>query len=59
MLRRHANQAVRVMLNEIARLQREPIGPDDISAVIAQFLTPTTSARKPMPPKRPSWRNMN
>ena len=34
-----ANQAVRVMLNEIARLQREPIGPDDISAVIAQFLT--------------------
>ncbi len=34
-----ANQAVRVMLNEITRLQREPIGPDDINAVIAQFLT--------------------
>ncbi|MEK6336968.1 MAG: pitrilysin family protein [Acidobacteriota bacterium] len=34
-----ANQAVRVMLDEIARLQREPIGPDDINAVIAQFLT--------------------
>lgn len=34
-----ANQAVRVMLNEVARLQREPIGPDDINAVIAQFLT--------------------
>lgn len=34
-----ANQAVRVMLNEIARLQRDPIGPDDITAVIAQFLT--------------------
>jgi predicted Zn-dependent peptidase len=34
-----ANQAVRVMLNEVARLQREPIGRDDISAVIAQFLT--------------------
>jgi predicted Zn-dependent peptidase len=34
-----ANQAVRVMLNEIARLQREPIGHDDINAVIAQFLT--------------------
>ena len=34
-----ANQAVRVMLNEIARLQREPIGRDDINAVIAQFLT--------------------
>src|SRR5882762_10380285 len=34
-----ANQAVRVMLNEIGRLQREPIGPDDINAVIAQFLT--------------------
>ncbi|HMJ25936.1 MAG TPA: pitrilysin family protein [Pyrinomonadaceae bacterium] len=34
-----ANQAVRVMLNEITRLQREPIGRDDINAVIAQFLT--------------------
>jgi len=34
-----ANQAVRVMLNEIARLQHDPIGPDDINAVIAQFLT--------------------
>ncbi|MDX6575431.1 MAG: zinc protease [Blastocatellia bacterium] len=34
-----ANQAVRVMLSEIARLQREPIGRDDINAVIAQFLT--------------------
>jgi zinc protease len=34
-----ANQAVRVMLNEISRLQREPIRSDDISAVIAQFLT--------------------
>ena len=34
-----ANQAVRVMLNEIARLQRDPIGPDDINAVVAQFLT--------------------
>ena len=34
-----ANQAVRLMLNEIARLQREPIGRDDINAIIAQFLT--------------------
>jgi predicted Zn-dependent peptidase len=34
-----ANQAVRVMLNEIARLQREPINRDDINAVVAQFLT--------------------
>jgi zinc protease len=34
-----ANQAVRVMLNEITRLQREPISRDDINAVIAQFLT--------------------
>src|SRR5437588_4742399 len=34
-----ANQAVRVMLNEILRLQREPINQDDITAVIAQFLT--------------------
>jgi len=34
-----ANQAVRVMLNEIARLQREPISRDDINSVIAEFLT--------------------
>jgi len=34
-----ANQAVRVMLNEITRLQREPISKDDITSVIAQFLT--------------------
>jgi predicted Zn-dependent peptidase len=34
-----ANPAIRVMLSEIARLQREPIGRDDINAVIAQFLT--------------------
>jgi zinc protease len=34
-----ANQAVRVMLNEMARLQREQVGQDDITAVIAQFLT--------------------
>lgn len=34
-----ANQAVRVMLNEIARLQRDPVSKDDISSVIAQFLT--------------------
>jgi predicted Zn-dependent peptidase len=34
-----ANQAIRVMLSEISRLQREPIGRDDINAVIAQFLT--------------------
>lgn len=34
-----ANQAVRVMLSEVNRLQRELIGRDDINAVIAQFLT--------------------
>jgi len=34
-----ANQAVRVMLNEMTRLQREPISKDDITAVVAQFLT--------------------
>ena len=34
-----ANQAVRVMLNEITRLQREPVSNDDITSVIAQFLT--------------------
>jgi zinc protease len=34
-----ANQAVRVMLNEISRLQTQPISRDDINAVTAQFLT--------------------
>lgn len=34
-----ANQAVRVMLDEIARLQREPVSKDDITAIIAQYLT--------------------
>ncbi len=34
-----ANQAVRVMLNEIARLQNEPLDQDDIKASVAQFLT--------------------
>ncbi len=34
-----ANQAVRVMLNEMTRLQRDPVSRDDISSVIAQFLT--------------------
>jgi zinc protease len=34
-----ANQSIRVMLNEIARLQSEPVSNDDIHAVIAQYLT--------------------
>lgn len=34
-----ANQAVRVMLNEISRLQNQPIDQDDIKAAVAQFLT--------------------
>jgi zinc protease len=34
-----ANQAVRVMLDEIARLQRESIDNDDIKSIVAQFLT--------------------
>lgn len=34
-----ANQAVRVMLDEITRLQREPISAEDIEGVVAQFLT--------------------
>jgi zinc protease len=34
-----ANQAVRVMLDEIKRLQTQPINPQDISGVISQFLT--------------------
>jgi zinc protease len=35
----YANDAVRVMLGEITRLQREPITGDDITSIIAQFLT--------------------
>jgi zinc protease len=35
----YANDAVRVMLNEITRLQRQPVSDDDITSVIAQFLT--------------------
>ncbi|HEY2961590.1 MAG TPA: pitrilysin family protein [Pyrinomonadaceae bacterium] len=34
-----ANQSIRVMLNEIARLQNEPVSAEDIHAVIAQYLT--------------------
>src|SRR5712691_5787917 len=34
-----ANQAVRVMLNEITRLQREPIDNEDIKSIVAQYLT--------------------
>ena len=34
-----ANQSIRVMLNEIARLQTEPVSSDDIHSVIAQYLT--------------------
>ena len=34
-----ANQSIRVMLNEIARLQNEPVSASDIHAVIAQYLT--------------------
>jgi len=34
-----ANQSIRLMLNEIARLQHEPVGADDIQSVVAQYLT--------------------
>ncbi|HEU4506659.1 MAG TPA: pitrilysin family protein [Pyrinomonadaceae bacterium] len=34
-----ANQSIRVMLNEIGRLQTEPVSSDDIHAVVAQYLT--------------------
>ncbi len=34
-----ANQAVRVMLDEIRRLQSQPIDDDDINGVISQYLT--------------------
>jgi zinc protease len=34
-----ANQAVRVMLDEVTRLKREPISQTDITATVAEFLT--------------------
>ena len=34
-----ANQSIRVMLSEIARLQTQPVDADDIHSVIAQYLT--------------------
>ncbi len=34
-----ANQSVRLMLDEIARLQKEPVEDEDIQAVVAQYLT--------------------
>ena len=34
-----ANQSIRVMLSEIARLQSEPVSNEDIHGVIAQYLT--------------------
>jgi len=34
-----ANQSIRLMLNEIARLQNEPVSSEDIHAVVAQYLT--------------------
>lgn len=34
-----ANQSIRVMLNEVTRLQHELVGADDIQAVVAQYLT--------------------
>ncbi|HKZ77896.1 MAG TPA: pitrilysin family protein [Pyrinomonadaceae bacterium] len=34
-----ANQAVKVMLEEISKLQRDQVDADDIEAVVAQFLT--------------------
>lgn len=34
-----ANQSVQLMLDEIARLQKEPVSNDDIQSVVAQYLT--------------------
>lgn len=34
-----ANQSVQVMLDEIARLQKEPVDHEDIQGVVAQYLT--------------------
>ena len=34
-----ANQSVRIMLNEISKLQQQPVRADEIQAVVAQYLT--------------------
>jgi len=34
-----ANQAVKVMLNEVGKLQQQPVRADEIQAIIAQYLT--------------------
>jgi zinc protease len=34
-----ANQSVQLMLDEITRLQKEPVSNDDIQSVVAQYLT--------------------
>jgi predicted Zn-dependent peptidase len=34
-----ANQAISVMLNEVSRLQHEPIENEDITAIVSQYLT--------------------
>ena len=34
-----ANQSVRVMLNEIAKLQQQPVRADEIQAIVSQYLT--------------------
>jgi zinc protease len=34
-----ANQSVRLMMNEIARLQQQPVSPDELKATAQQFLT--------------------
>ena len=34
-----ANQAVRVMLNEVGKLQQQPVRADEIQGIIAQYLT--------------------
>jgi zinc protease len=36
---KNANESIRIMLNEIGRLQNEPVSAEDIHAVIAQYLT--------------------
>ena len=39
MTAKDANESVRVMLSEIARLQMQPVSASDIHAVVAQYLT--------------------
>ncbi len=50
-----ANQSVQLMLDEIARLQKEPIEDEDIQAVVAQYLTTYYMGQETNAAQAASW----